>query len=130
MMARMTARFVCCDPIGTLLWRLSATDEDAAQEEARALPMIPAGVILVVRSASEEEWQRASAPPPSWRGVFRYLKTSGEPEDWWARVEVRLGEWSDLSKAEYDERRIEPTFWALQEEESWREGAISLSGGG
>ena len=62
------------------------------------------------------------------RGVYRWTKA--DPEDHWARVHVRAGEWTDLSKADYDSQKIEPTFWALQEEDSWLEDAAGLSGGG
>jgi hypothetical protein len=57
-------------------------------------------------------------------GVFRWVKDG--PEDHWARVHIRLGEWIDLSKADYDTQQIEPTFWALQEVETWRERVASL----
>jgi len=61
------------------------------------------------------------------RGVFRWTK--GGSEDWWVRVEVRLGEWTDVSRADYEAEyaagRAEPHFWGLQEEQSWREGLPS-----
>lgn len=60
----------------------------------------------------------------SMTGVYRYLKAS--PDTWWARVEVRRGEWTDLSKADYDAQGIEPSFWGLLEEESWREDATRI----
>jgi hypothetical protein len=60
------------------------------------------------------------------QGVFRWTKDG--PEDHWARVHIRLGEWIDLSKVEYDARQIEPTFWALLEVEVWRESVASLGG--
>jgi len=63
--------------------------------------------------------------PP--QGVFRWTKDG--PEDHWARVHLRLGEWTDLPKAEYDAQQIEPTFWALQERESWEESVSGLAGG-
>jgi hypothetical protein len=62
------------------------------------------------------------------QGVFRWTKNG--PEDHWARVHVRLGAWIDLPKAEYDAQKIEPTFWGLQERESWEEGVSGLMGGG
>lgn len=58
------------------------------------------------------------------QGVFRW--TNGGSEDHWARVHVRLGEWIDLPKADYDAQKIEPTFWALQERDSWRESVTGL----
>lgn len=57
------------------------------------------------------------------RGIYRWMKENAA-EDWHARVEVAQGQWTDMSKAEYDARKIEPTFWALQEEDSWREGVL------
>lgn len=59
-------------------------------------------------------------------GVFRWTKEG--PEDHWARVHVRLGEWADMTKVEYDAQQIEPTFWALQERDRWRESVASLMG--
>lgn len=64
------------------------------------------------------------------QGIFRFLKSKDGPEDWWAKVEVRLGEWTELSKSDYDAQKIEPTFWALREVDSWRESVISEIGGG
>jgi hypothetical protein len=57
------------------------------------------------------------------QGVFRWTSDGAD----WARVHIRLGEWIDLPKAEYDAQKIEPTFWALQEKDSWREGVGGLS---
>ena len=62
------------------------------------------------------------------KGIFRFTKSGAD--DHWARVEVRRGEWSDLSKADYDAQQVEPTFWALQEEDSWRQGVIDKFGSG
>lgn len=55
------------------------------------------------------------------KGIYRYQKAASRD---WARVELKLGEWTDLSKDEYDAHKIEPTFWALPEEESWRAAAL------
>ncbi len=59
-------------------------------------------------------------------GVFRWTKDG--PDDHWARVHIRLGEWIDLSKADYDSQGIEPTFWTLREKESWQEQVTGLMG--
>lgn len=62
------------------------------------------------------------------KGIYRFTKSS--PDDHWARIEVRLGEWTELSKADYDAQGIEPTFWALQEVDSWREDMAGRAGDG
>lgn len=60
------------------------------------------------------------------RGLYRFTR-NGEDG---ARVELSLGRWADLSKDDYDAQQIEPTYWALPEEESWRGSVIAEAGGG
>lgn len=52
-----------------------------------------------------------------------YCWTKDGPDDWWARVEVRQGEWTDMSKADYEAQKVEPHFLALPDVESWRGSA-------
>jgi hypothetical protein len=59
------------------------------------------------------------------RGLFRFLQVTDGIEHHVARVEIRLGEWTNMSKLDYDTANIEPTFWALPEEDSWREAVLS-----
>ncbi|MEZ5972395.1 MAG: hypothetical protein R3C31_11345 [Hyphomonadaceae bacterium] len=58
------------------------------------------------------------------RGIYRFQKDGAD----WARVELSRGLWTDVSKSDYDAEEIEPTFWALQEEESWRRSATQSCG--
>jgi len=47
------------------------------------------------------------------RGLWRWVDETGGVDRWFARVELRRGEWADVEQEHYEEDRCPPPFWQL-----------------
>lgn len=63
------------------------------------------------------------------RGLWRWWVEKDGADQWWARVEVRHGEWQNLDMAAYERGGIQPSFWDLPLEEEYMEAALRDAAG-
>ena|SRR5688572_12356120 len=57
------------------------------------------------------------------RPLWRWWEEKNGADIWWARVEVRPGEWTDIEQARYDAEVREPPFWSLPLKDDYHEQA-------
>lgn len=47
------------------------------------------------------------------RGMWRWVDETSGRDRWYAHVEVRPGEWADLTQDKYERDDCQPSFWDL-----------------
>jgi hypothetical protein len=53
--------------------------------------------------------------------LWRWSEGEGAAEVYWARIELSLGEWTDISRADYEAEHGDHTYWALPTRDSYFE---------
>ncbi len=53
------------------------------------------------------------------RALWRHWVEKDGVDVWWARVEVRPGQWADIAQAEYEAAWLSPVFWDLPLQEDY-----------
>jgi len=58
------------------------------------------------------------------RGMWRWVAETGGKDRWFARVEVKLGEWADVEQARYEMDGLQPPFWNLPLQQDYMAGVL------